>query len=184
MGKKLLIFLILIGLGFISFTKYNQMANMEKGLREQWGVIESQYALKSDIVQKLSKNVADNVEGDFTIYTELDQARNEAAMVTVDTDNFTAEALAPYLSAYSKIIAIQKELLEIADQSEEATDNQEFREIVTELEGNEIRISNERRRLNEQVELYNKYINNFFNLAIAQVFGFKDWPLIAPILGE
>lgn len=184
MGKKLLFFIILLGLAFVVFTKYNHMANLEKGLKEQWNLIESLYGQKSDILLSLSKHISDNTDEENPIFDELIKIRNTAAKINVDTDKLSDEDISEFKEAYRELIATQAELLELARQFPDVYNNQEYRELKTEIEGNEIRIANERRRLNEHIELYNKYVNGFFNLAIAQLFGFHEWPFFAPILGE
>lgn len=184
MGKKLLLLLILLVLIFIGYTKYIQMITMEKGLKSRWSLIESEYQHKSDVIFSLSKNISDNLDADLPVFDSLRQVRNTVAMVKIDTDNFTAKNLDQFRAAYQQLLGLQARLVNIARGYPAIFDNQEYRELITELEGTELRIANERRRFNEQVALYNKYVNGFFNLAISQVFGFKEWPEMQPILGE
>lgn len=184
MGNKLLIFLALLALGFIGFTKYNRMATMEKDLVEKWLIIESQYQHKSDVIFGLSRSIEGNLDQDMPLFNQVTKVRNSAAQITVDIDNINDESLIAFREAYAELIALQVQLLDLSKQYPDPVDTQDFRELKAELEGTEIRIANERRRMNEQVANYNKYINGFFNLAIAQAFGFNDWPLFTPILGE
>ena len=184
MGKKLLIFLILLALLFVGYTKYNRMLTMEKTLTTQWSIIESEYQHKSDVIFEISENLSDTVEAKQSIVERVKQARNEAAKVKIDPDNISEAGLQVFRRAYQQLLDLQVELLQLTRQYPELSDNQVYRELVTELDGTEIRIANERRRMNEQVIIYNKYINGFFNIAIAQVLGFNDWPVFTPLLGE
>ena len=54
MGKKILLFLILIVLIFVGYTKYIRMVSMEKGLAAQWLLIEVEYQHKSDVIFDIS----------------------------------------------------------------------------------------------------------------------------------
>jgi LemA protein len=184
MGKKLLVFLILIALLFVAYTKYNRMTTMERSLTSQLTLIESQYQLKSDVIFELSKNLNSNLEEELAIAENIRLTRNAAAKIDLDPANLTEEKLNQFRSAFKEIIALQNELIQISKDYPEISNSQVFRELLTELESTEIRIANERRRLNEQVNIYNKYINGFFNIALAQVLGFRDWPVFTPILGE
>lgn len=184
MGRKLLVFIILIALIFVGYTKYIQMDTMEKGLESRWSLLESEYQHKSDVIFSLSKNISTGLEDQYPVFDSLRQVRNAVAMVKIDTDNFTVESLDQFREAYQELLHLQGRLVALGREHPEISNNQEYRELIAELEGTELRIANERRRFNEQVVLYNKYVNGFFNLAISQVFGFKDWPEFTPILGE
>jgi LemA protein len=51
--------------------------------------------------------------------------------------------------------------------------NQNFLTLQAQLEGTENRISVERRRFNEEVQLYNRYIRRFPQAFVASIFGFQ-----------
>jgi LemA protein len=184
MGKKLLIFLIVIALLFVGYTKYIRMITFEKGLIAQWSLVESEYRHKSDVIFDISKNIETNINEDLELFEQVRMARNTAAKIKIDPAKISEVNLNEYRLAFKKLLELQAQLEQIGREHSKISDSQEYRELLAELDGTEIRIANERRRLNEQVELYNKYINGFFNLAIAQVFGFKEWPVFTPILGE
>ena len=184
MGKKLLLFLIVITLLIVGYTKYIRMVSFERELVAQWMLIESEYRHKSDIIYELSEFVSSSVNQEIPVVDRVRLARNAAATVKVSTDEISEESLEQFRVAFRQLIDLQLEIFQLSQDYPEINDSQEYRELVAELDGTEIRIANERRRLNEQVAIYNKYINGFFNLAIAQVFGFREWPVFTPILGE
>lgn len=184
MGNKLLLFILTIILLFIGYTKYIRMSSLEKDLIAQWSLIELEYQSKSDVIFNLSKLIKEADTVDHEVINDLLIARNVAAEVKVDLADLDADTFTEFREAYKDLLMIQEQLLQIANNIPDLSGTQKYRELKAELEGNEIRISNERRRFNEQVDLYNKYINGFFNIAIAQLFGFDDWFMFNLIPGE
>ena len=157
---------------------------MEKGLVSQLNILETQLRHKSDIIFKISKNINVQIPGTDSLTANLAEVRNRFALNKLDADNLSEESITRFNEPYHQLLVMQDELLIIAQADSLQAKNQEFRELNTELEGTSLRISNERRRLNQQIDNYNKYINGFFNIAIAQVFGFREWPNLPPVLGE
>ena len=184
MWKKIFVFLIVIALIFVGYTKYIRMLTFEKTLVSQWTLIEAEYRHKSDLIFDISKYIEGASEDEIALVEQVRDARNLAATIKIDPTEISEAQLEQFREAYKELIDLQNELKQLGRNSSQISGSQEYREMLAELAGTEIRIANERRRLNEQIVLYNKYINGFFNIALAQVLGFHEWPVFTPILGE
>ena len=100
-------------------------------------------------------------------------ARSKATQVTVDPENLTPEELKKFNEAQGELSGALGRLLAITEAYPDLKANQNFSELMAQLEGTENRIATERMKFNEVAKGYNTLIRRFPKSIIAGMFGFE-----------
>ena len=165
MKKGCLISIIIVGfiaivvLGMVMWgTKvYNGMVTMNEGVTSQWGNVETQYQRRSDLIPNFVNTVKGAANFEQTTLTQVIEARAKATSVNIDPTKLTPETMQQFQQAQGQVSSALGRLMVVMEQYPELKATQNFRDLQTELEGTENRISVERRKFNEVALLYNTY---------------------------
>jgi LemA protein len=184
MKKGCLISIIIVGfiaivvLGMVMWgTKvYNGMVTMNEGVTSQWGNVETQYQRRSDLIPNFVNTVKGAANFEQTTLTQVIEARAKATSVTIDPTKLTPETMQQFQQAQGQVSSALGRLMVVMEQYPELKATQNFRDLQTELEGTENRISVERRKFNEVAQSYNTYIKRFPQNMIAGMFSFAAKP--------
>ena len=191
MKKGCLISIIIVGfiaivvLGMVMWgTKvYNGMVTMNEGVTSQWGNVETQYQRRSDIIPNFVNTVKGAANFEQTTLTQVIEARAKATSVNIDPTKLTPETMQQFQQAQGQVSSALGRLMVVMEQYPELKATQNFRDLQTELEGTENRISVERRKFNEVALLYNTYIKRFPQNMIAGMFSFAAKPYFEATAG-
>jgi LemA protein len=171
-------FLAIVVLGIVMWgTKvYNNMVSLNEGVTSQWGNVETQYQRRADLIPNFVNTVKGAANFEQSTLTQVIEARAKATSVTIDPTNMTAENMQQFQQAQGQVSSALARLMVVVEQYPELKATQNFRDLQTELEGTENRISVERRKFNEVARDYNTFIKRFPNNFIAGSFGFQAKP--------
>jgi LemA protein len=171
-------FLAIVVLGIVMWgTKvYNNMVSRNEGVTSQWGNVETQYQRRADLIPNFVNTVKGAANFEQSTLTQVIEARAKATSVTIDPTNMTAENMQQFQQAQGQVSSALSRLMVVVEQYPELKATQNFRDLQTELEGTENRISVERRKFNDVARDYNTYIKRFPNNFIAGSFGFQAKP--------
>jgi LemA protein len=191
MKKGCLISIIIVGfiaivvLGMVMWgTKvYNGMVTMNEGVTSQWGNVETQYQRRSDLIPNFVNTVKGAANFEQTTLTQVIEARAKATSVNIDPTKLTPETMQQFQQAQGQVSSALGRLMVVMEQYPELKATQNFRDLQTELEGTENRISVERRKFNEVALLYNTYIKRFPQNMIAGMFSFAAKPYFEATAG-
>lgn len=173
-GAVIALFLIII---IIWATRsYNQMVTMNEGVTSQWGNVETQYQRRSDLIPNFVNTVKGAANFEQTTLTQVIEARAKATSVTIDPKNLNEASMAQFQQAQGQVSSALARLMVVVEKYPELKATQNFRDLQTELEGTENRISTERRKFNEVAQVYNTYIKRFPQNLLAGMFGFDSKP--------
>lgn len=177
MKKSLVILLCVVGLlalvVWYSVSSYNNMVLMEEGLPGAWANVETQYQRRSDLIPNLVSTVKGYAQHESETLEGVVAARSKATQMTLDVDNLTPEKLQQYQQAQGEVSSALGRLLAITENYPDLKANEQFKELQSQLEGTENRISVARYNFNKAVLTYNSYIRRFPNNIIAGMFGFE-----------
>lgn len=98
-------------------------------------------------------------------------ARAEATKISVNIDD--AQSFAQFQQAQGNISSALSKLLAVVENYPTLQSIQAFRDLMTQLEGTENRISVERKNFNDAVNTLNIYIRRFPANIVASLFGFE-----------
>ena len=180
MKKNILITVIVIAvLGMIAgwlIGRYNAMVTMEENVENAWGQVENQYQRRMDLIPNLVSTVKGYAKHEQDTYTSVMEARAKATQVTIDPSNATPEQLAAYQNAQGELSQALGRLLAVAESYPELKANENFKQLMDQLEGTENRITFARNEFNNQAKEFNTYIRKFPANIVASIFGFQYKP--------
>lgn len=166
MKNKIIIgFVIVIALiGLWLMSSYNGMVKANLAVDTQWAQVETQYQRRLDLIPNLVESVKGMMNQEKDIFIAIANARQGYAEAkTVDEK---AAAAGQVESALGRLLMIVENYPQLA--SSETVKN-----LMTQLEGTENRVSVERTRFNDTVGLFNTRIITFPSNIVASLFGFQ-----------
>ena len=176
MSKTIKTILIIVGilvlLGAMLVSPYNNMVSKDEGCSKAWSNVENNYQRRMDLINNLVKTVQGAADYEKGTLEAVINARAKATSVQVDPSNLTEESIAQYQAAQDQLSSALSRLLVVVEQYPDLKANQNFLELQSQLESTENRIAVARKDFNEAVNDYNSYIRRFPNNIIAGMFNF------------
>ena len=179
-------FIALVVIGFVMWgsKNYNKMVTMNEGVASQWGNVQTQYQRRSDLIPNFVNTVKGAANFEQTTLTQVIEARAKATSVTVDPSKITPESMKAFQDAQGQVSSSLGRLMFVMEKYPELKATQNFRDLQTELEGTENRISTERRKFNDVALTYNTYIKRFPQNIVAGMFSFQSKPYFEAAQGS
>ncbi len=157
----------LVGPGF-----YNTSIDLQENATSQWANVESSYQRRADLIPNIVNTAKGYAQFEQETLTKVIEARSKATSITIDPSNITPEQLMQFQQVQSGLTSALSRLLAVFEQYPDLKANENFKELINELERTENRINVERNRFNETVKPFNKHIkkfpNNFINMFIGK----------------
>lgn len=154
-------------------SAYNGMVTAEEGVQSAWSQVENVYQRRMDLIPNLVNTVKGYASHEAETLEGIVNARSKATQVTVDPENLTPEQLQKFNEAQGELSGALGKLLAITEAYPDLKANQNFSELMAQLEGTENRIATERKKFNEVAMEYNTTIRKFPKSLIASIFGFE-----------
>jgi len=171
----------LIGLGvvallvFFGISKYNSLVEEQQQVNQSWAQVENQYQRRADLIPNLVNTVKGAADFEQQTLTDVIEARSKASSIQVSADDLNnPQKVQQFQQAQQQLSGALSRLLVTVEKYPELKANQNFRDLQTQLEGTENRISTERQRFNESVQSYNTMVQRFPNNVFAGLFGFDQ----------
>ncbi len=171
----------LIGLGviallvFIGIGKYNSLVQQQQQVNQAWAQVENQYQRRADLIPNLVNTVKGAADFEQQTLTDVIEARSKASSIQVSADDLNnPQKVQQFQQAQQQLSGALSRLLVTVEKYPELKANQNFRDLQTQLEGTENRISTERQRFNEAVQSYNTTVQSFPTNVFAGLFGFDQ----------
>lgn len=183
MNKKLIttvivavVILILFGGGCSS---YNGMVDADQAVQKQWGQVENQYQRRADLIPNLVNTVKGYAAHESSTLQNVTDARAGLTKAYNDAQAITPEEAQANIEAYQQAQSNLKGALDIyvnavREAYPDLKANENFLNLQAQLEGTENRVSTERQRYNEAVEVYNRKVLRFPGNIFAKLFGFDS----------
>ena len=162
--------------GFMLGPKfYNTGIELKENATAQWGNVESAYQRRADLIPNIVNTAKGYAEFEQETLTKIIEARSKATSITIDPSNITPEQLQQFQQAQSGLTSALSRLLAVFERYPELKANENFKELINELERTENRINVERNRFNETVKPFNKHLKTFPNNIVNKFIGkFKE----------
>ena len=152
----------------------NKLVNAEENVSSAWAQVENVYKRRADLIPQLVATVQGAANYEKGTLTDVIEARAKAGSVQIDANNLTEESVAAFQKAQDALSsALTRSMNVVVERYPELTATQGFRDLQTQLEGTENRITTERGRFNDAVNTYNKQLRRFPNNIIASICGFE-----------
>lgn len=174
MNRKWLVPLIVIGAIALLVVAplagaYNDLVTKEADVDTSFADLDAQYQRRADLIPNLSNAVKASLRQEQRIFEEITDAR--AAYNGANTPEEKTAAQDTLSSALGRLLVI------IEDNNVQLGSNERIRDLMTQLEGTENRVTQARRDYNGTVRTYNVNVRRFPRNIIAGLFGFDPKPL-------
>ena len=152
---------------------YNEIQRLDEQVKAAWSQTLNQYERRAELVPKLVNSVNAYMVNERAVLTEVAEARSKVGSIQLkveDLDN--PELMAKFEQAQSQLSSALSRLLAVSENYPQLKSDGLFRDLMTQLEGTENRISTERGRYVQAVQAYNVYIRQFPAVITAKIFGY------------
>jgi LemA protein len=154
--------LIIITVSVI-FGGRNNMVTKQVEVEKAWAQVQNVYQRRLDLVPNLANSTKAYMKLEKDIFTAIADARAGIQ---------SAQNPGQLESANQPINSFIRDLRVVVEDTPELKASETVRDLMTQLEGTENRVTVERMRYNEAVQAYNTYIRLFPNNFVAGMFGF------------
>ena len=152
----------------------NRLVTADEGVQQAWAQVENVYKRRADLIPQLGATVQGAADYEKSVLTEVTNARAGVDNVKFDPSQLTEEQVAAYQKAQDNLSkAVSNTIKVTVERYPELTATQGFRDLQTQLEGTENRITVERGKFNEAVQSYNTSLRRFPASIIAGICGFE-----------
>lgn len=159
------------------FGQYNTLVEKQENVETAWAQVENQYQRRMDLIPNLVNTVKGYAAHEAGTLEAVVEARSKATTVNIDATSLTEDNLQAFQAAQGELSNALGRLMAIREAYPELKANQNFRDLQSQLEGTENRITVARNAFNEQARIYNIGIRRFPTNIIASIFGFEKKPL-------
>jgi len=151
---------------------YNSLVKLDQSVRAQWAQVENVYQRRADLVPNLVETVKGAANFEKSTYTAVTEARAKVGQMKIDESVVSnPEALAKFQQAQDELGGAIARLLVAVEAYPDLKATQNFRDLQTQIEGTENRITVERQRFNETAQAFNTKRQSFPTVLIAGIFG-------------
>ncbi len=175
--KRLMLFVIgLVSLTTLNSCSYNSLVTLDEQVKAQWGQVQNAYKRRSDLIPNLVSTVKGAANFEQKTLVDVVKARSEATQMKIDPSNITPEKLQEFQAKQGQLGQALGRLLVVAEKYPELKATESFRELQSQLEGTENRISVEREKFNTVTQDYNTKVRSFPSNISANLFHFTAKP--------
>src|SRR5712692_2192364 len=168
----IVLFVIVLG-GTIAGT-YNSLVQLDQGVQSQWAQVQNVYQRRADLIPNLVGTVKGAANFEQQTLVAVTEARSKVGQVTSGAlENATRDpqAFQRFEQAQAGLSSALSRLMVVAERYPELKATQNFRDLQSQIEGTENRISVERMRFNEASQAFNTKRNTFPTVLVASFFG-------------
>jgi len=141
---------------------YNNVIAMDEQVKSQWAQVENQLKRRYDLIPNLVETVKGYASHEKDLFEFIAEAR---------TKYFQANTVKDKIQASNQLEGVLSRLLLLQENYPQLKANESFLKLQDSLEGTENRISVERMRYNQAVQLLNTYIRTVFGRFFAGIAG-------------
>ncbi|MFN2545329.1 MAG: LemA family protein [Actinomycetota bacterium] len=154
---------LLLIAGIISFNRFVSQRNL---IRNAWANIDTELRRRYDLIPNLVESVKGYAAHEREVFEEVARTRSMAAAATGSPQQ-QAAAEGPFVAALGRLFAV-------AENYPQLQANQNFLALQQELANTEDRIQTSRRFYNNNVQDYNRRIQQFPSMIVARLGNFKE----------
>jgi len=176
MKKGIIALVVIIAIialaGFMLGPKfYNTGIELQEDATSQWANVESSYQRRADLIPNIVNTAKGYAEFEQETLIKVTEARSKATSIQIDPSNITPQQLQQFQQAQQGLTSALSRLLAVFERYPDLKANENFKELINELERTENRINVERNRFNETVRPFNKHIKTFPNNLVNNFIG-------------
>jgi len=156
---------------------YNDLQRQDEGIKAAWSEVVNQYQRRADLVPNLVNTVKGYAAQEADVLTAVTNARANVGAIkaTPELINDPA-AFAKFQQAQGQLTSALSRLLVVAENYPNLKSDALFRDLQSQLEGTENRITVARKRYIDSVQAYNTTVRQFPTNLTAMLFNMEVKP--------
>lgn len=162
--KHVRIYLLIIAVFTLSGCGYNTMQANEEAVFAAWGDVEATYQRRADLIPNLVEVVKGYAKHEADTLKAVTEARAKVGSIQASKDLVNdPQSLQKFQAAQGELSGALSRLMVVVEKYPDLKANQNFRDLQSQLEGTENRITVARTRYNKVVQEFNTSIRTFPN---------------------
>jgi len=156
---------------------YNSLQQKDEGVKAAWSEVVNQYQRRADLIPNLVNTVKGYAAQEQRVLIGVTEARAKVSSIQVTPEVLNNPQLfQKYQAAQGELTSALKSLLAVTENYPQLKSDQNFRDLQSQLEGTENRITVARNRYIQAVQDYNVTVRSFPVNLTAKMFGFQVKP--------
>ncbi len=164
MKTKYIVWGVILLIVIWSWSSYNGLVRSNLAADTQWAQVEAQYQRRFDLIPNLVASVEGNMKQESAVFLAIANARANYAGAKTVNDKVVAT---------NNVESALGRLLVITENYPDLKSSVAVQGLMAELAGTENRVSVERGRYNDTVNVYNVKVQTFPGNLFAKSFGFS-----------
>lgn len=123
-----------------------------------WAEVQNQYKRRTDLIPNLVSTVKGYASHEKETLQAVIEARSKATAVNIDPTKLNEENMKKFSEAQGALSTALSRLMVVAEKYPDLKANENFRDLQTQLEGTENRITVARNRYIESIQRYNNLV--------------------------
>ena len=162
---------------FLSGCGYNNLQTQDEGVKAAWSEVVNQYQRRADLIPNLVNTVKGYAAQEQKVLIGVTEARAKVGSIQVTPEVLNnPELFAKYQAAQNQLTSALKSLFAVTENYPQLKSDQNFRDLQSQIEGTENRVTVARNRYIQAVQSYNVTVRQFPVNLTAKMFGFQVKP--------
>jgi LemA protein len=153
---------------------YNDIQSSDEGTKAAWSEVLNQYKRRADLIPNLVKTVQGYAQQEKDVFIAVTEARSKVGQIQVNPSD--ANSLKQFEAAQKDMGSALSRLMVVAEAYPQLKSDANFRELQSQLEGTENRITVARKRYIDTVQSFNVLVRQFPVNLTAMAFGYGAKP--------
>ncbi len=154
---------------------YNRIQSSDEQVKASWAEVVNQYQRRADLVPNLVATVKGEAKFEQDTLNQVISARSRATSIQATPELVNDPvAFQKFQAAQGELTGALSRLMVVSENYPTLRANQAFRDLASQLEGTENRITVARNRYIQAVQEYNVMVRSFPVNLTAMAFGYKE----------
>lgn len=172
--RNLTAMFVLTALLTLSGCGYNDFQTKDEDVKKAWAEVVNQYQRRADLIPNLVATVQGYATQEKDVFLGVTNARAKVGSVQLTPEALNdPKAVKNFQAAQGELSSALSRLLVVAENYPQLKSDANFRELQSQLEGTENRITTARKRFTEAVAGYNVLTRQFPTNLTAMLFSYK-----------
>jgi LemA protein len=177
MKRLLLIIALITSITSLTGCGYNTLQTQDESVKASWSEVLNQYQRRADLVPNLVQVVQGYADHEKEVLLGVTEARAKVGSIQMTPELAKdPEALKKFQEAQAGMTSALSRLMVISENYPALKANDNFRDLSSQLEGTENRITVARNRYIKEVQTYNVTVRSFPSNLTAKMFGMDVKP--------
>lgn len=161
----------------LSGCGYNDFQTLDEQSKSSWAEVVNQYQRRADLIPNLVGVVQGYATHEKDTLVGVTEARSKATSIQLTPEALNnPQAMKQFQQVQGDLTTALSRMMSVAEKYPELKANEQFRDLQSQLEGTENRITVARNRYIHSVSAYNLKVRRFPSNLTASMFGYETKP--------